>query len=55
MKIKVDFNDLDNLLKRINATENKEVELDSEIDEFVSKLRSEDGLEVKSLDDVEYD
>ena len=55
MKIKVDFNDLDNLLKRIGATENKEVELDSEIDEFVSKLRSEDGLEVKSLDDVEYD
>jgi len=54
MEIKIDFSSLKDLLKIIGATEDTH-KLDYEIDEFISKLRSKDGLEVNSLDDVIYD
>tara|TARA_Y100000741_G_scaffold362968_1_gene350153 strand:+ start:5669 stop:6568 length:900 start_codon:yes stop_codon:yes gene_type:complete len=54
MKLKINYAELKNLLKEIGASEDSN-KLNYEIDEFVSKLRSKDGLEVKSLDDVTYD
>ncbi len=54
MKIKINFKRTDLLLRAIGAKEAQK-KIDVEIDEFVSKLRSKEGMEVSTLDDVELD
>ena len=54
MKLEINFNDLDNLLKRIKAKESSVI-LSGDIDEFISKLHSDEGKEIKSFDEVELD
>lgn len=54
MKIKINYSALEELLKQIGAKPDSN-NLDQDCIEFVSKLQSKSGLEVSSLDDVEYD
>jgi hypothetical protein len=54
MKIVLSFKGLDEQIKKIGASE-KKIILEENLDVYVSKLRSKDGLEITSLDKVDKD
>ena len=54
MKINLSFQTLDEQLKKIRASE-KKITLEENLDVYVSKLRSKEGLEISSLEKVEKD
>ena len=54
MKFKIDFSEMDTNNLRIGATENS-YNIEHEVDEFISKLRSREGQVIRSLDEIELD
>jgi ribosomal protein L28 len=54
MKIKTDFNQMDANNLKIGAKENS-YNIQHEVDEFISKLRSREGQVIHSLDEIELD
>ena len=54
MKINLSFQTLDEQIKKIGASE-KKIALEENLDVYVSKLRSKEGLEISSLEKVEKD